>query len=77
MGVLIQIRDVPEDVHRILKSRAALKGQTLSDYLREELSTLAGRPTPEEIWERIKARPAIPGVSGAGLIREQRDAREK
>jgi plasmid stability protein len=76
MGVLIQIRNVPEETHRVLKARAALKGRTLSDYLREELVDLAERPTPEEIWKRIEERPTV-DFSAAEAIRAEREARER
>lgn len=56
MGVLIQIRDVPEDVHRRLKARAAASGTSLSEYLRGVLGRAAGRPTTEELQARIHAR---------------------
>jgi plasmid stability protein len=55
---LIQIRDVPEDVHRTLKARAAATGTSLSDYLRREITRVARTPTPEELDERIRARGA-------------------
>jgi plasmid stability protein len=53
---LIQIRDVPEDVHRTLKSRAAAQGRSLSDYLLNEVTRVARTPTPEELDERIRSR---------------------
>ena len=56
MGVLIQIRDVPEDVHRTLKARAALAGVSLSEYLRVLLARASARPTPSELAARIAAR---------------------
>ena len=56
MGVLVQIRDVPEDVHGILKARAALAGVSLSEYVRGVLARTASRPTPSELSARIKAR---------------------
>lgn len=59
MGVLVQIRDVPEPVHRTLKARAASSGTSLSEYLRELLTRAAGRPTPEELAARIEARGAV------------------
>jgi antitoxin FitA len=59
MGVLVQIRDVPEETHRILKARAALAGVSLSEYLRVMLSRAAARPTPEELTARIAAREAV------------------
>ena len=77
MGVLIQIRDVPEDVHRKLKSRAAASGQSLTEYLREMLVRSADRPTPEELWERIEARgPVELDEPSEVTIRRFRDAYE-
>ncbi len=58
---LIQIRDVPDDVHRTLKARAAAQGTSLSDYVLAEVARLARIPTPEELDERIRAR------SGTGI----------
>lgn len=60
MGILVQIRDTPEDVHRILKARAATAGMSLSEYLRTLLSRSAARPTPEELSARIRARGSAP-----------------
>ncbi len=56
MSKMIQIRDVPDDVHRTLKSRAAIAGMSLSDYLKRDLVEAAKRPTLEEIDARIRAR---------------------
>lgn len=52
---MIQIRGVPEDVHRTLKSRAALEGLSLSDYLKRDLVLSAHRPTMRELDERLRA----------------------
>jgi plasmid stability protein len=59
MASLVQIRDVPEDVHRKLKSRAAASGVSLSEYLRTLLERDAARPTPEELSARIAARGSV------------------
>ena len=59
MGTLIQIRDVPDDVHRTLKARAAMSGMSLSEYLRGVLGRAVSRPTPEELAARIEARGAV------------------
>jgi plasmid stability protein len=56
MGVLVQIRDVPEPVHRTLKARAAASGMSFSQYLRALLARSAERPTPEELAARVRAR---------------------
>jgi plasmid stability protein len=59
MGVLVQVRDVPEDVHRALKARAAASGVSLSEYLRGLLAQAAARPTPAELAARVQARGAV------------------
>lgn len=77
MGVLVQIRDVPEDVHKMLKSRAAASGQSLTEYLRAMLIASAGRPTPEELSARIDARgPLELDEPSEVTIRRMRDALE-
>jgi plasmid stability protein len=69
---LIQIRNVPEDVHRTLKVRAAAAGTSLSEYVLREVTRVARSPTPEELDERIQARrPA--NVTTADIL-EARDA---
>ena len=74
MGTLVQIRDVPEDVHRTLKSRAALQGVSLSEYLRGELQRIADRPTPAELQARLARRqPVRSAESSAQAIREPRE----
>lgn len=72
----IQIRHVPEDVHRALKSRAALAGMSLSDYALAELRRSADQPTREEVLDRLLARqrPDLP-VSAADIIRSSREDR--
>jgi plasmid stability protein len=59
MSALLQIRDVPDDVHRTLKARAAASGQSLSEYVRGVLARTAARPTPQELSRRIDARGAV------------------
>jgi plasmid stability protein len=58
MGVLVQIRDVPDEVHHTLKARAAVSGVSLSEYVRGVLARSASRPTPTELAARIEARGA-------------------
>jgi plasmid stability protein len=53
---LIQIRNVPDDVHRTLKVRAAAEGTSLSDYVLREVTRVARTPTPEELDARIRRR---------------------
>lgn len=77
MGVLIQIRDVPEDVHRKLKARAAASGVSLTEYLRAMLIRSADRPTPDEVAARIQARgPMELDEPSEVTIRRLRDALE-
>jgi plasmid stability protein len=64
---LIQIRDVPEDVHRTLKARAAAQGTSLSEYVLREVTRAARTPTPEELDERIRLRSA-PAVTTADIL---------
>jgi len=71
---MIQIRNVPASVHRKLKSRAALVGKSLSDYLLEEIRRLAELPTVDEMLERLATRkPVSTSLSPADAIREERD----
>jgi antitoxin FitA len=71
----VQIRDVPEDVHRRLKARAASEGQSLNEYLLAQLTEIARLPTLAELSERIRAREPYTGPSSASIIREDRDTR--
>ena len=76
MSKMIQIRNVPDALHRTLKVRAAQAGMTLSDYLLAELRRSAERPTAGELWSRIRSRPPVqPAVPVAEAIRQERDAR--
>jgi antitoxin FitA len=76
MGVMIQIRNVPADLHRELKSRAALAGMSLSDYLLREIRQVAERPTMEQVLTRLRALPPVePVPSSAEIIRAERDQR--
>ncbi len=69
----IQIRHGPEDLHRTLKSRAALAGMSLSEYLLHEARKLAERPTIEELRQRLRQRqPVHQRIDTAALIREGR-----
>jgi len=75
MPAMIQIRNVPDALYRRLKSRAALEGMSLSDYLLAELRRVAERPTLGELRERLERRPAVtPIVSPEQAVRDERDA---
>ena len=74
MGAMIQIRTVPEILHRELKSRAALAGMSLSDYLLNEIRQVAERPTLDQLRARLDSRPAaIVSLSPAEAVRAERD----
>ncbi len=74
MAKMIQIRNVPDDLHRKLKARAAEQGLSLSDYLLRLAEREAGRPTIEELSERIRRRGRVRlKTSAADVIREMRD----
>jgi hypothetical protein len=71
---LVQVRDVPDEVHRVLKSRAAMEGISLSEYLRGELERVAARPTTRELAERLAGREPAGGEAPALTVRRMRDA---
>jgi plasmid stability protein len=76
MSVMIQIRNVPDTLHRQLKSRAALAGMSLSDYLLSEIRLVAERPTLDELRARLEHRAATaPSVAPAQAVRAERDRR--
>ena len=76
MPKMIQLRNVPDELHRRLKSRAALEGLSLSDYLLAEVRKVAERPSVRELRvrlesrERVRLRPAP-----AQVIRAERERR--
>lgn len=74
MTTMVQIRNVPDALHRRLKSRAALAGMSLSDYLLSELRQVAERPTLDELRARLHSRPETNlSVSPADAVRAERD----
>lgn len=76
MSKMIQLRNVPDALHRTLKARAATAGMSLSDYLLAEVREIAQRPTLAELRERLHQREAITArLDTAGAVREERDAR--
>ena len=73
MSKMIQLRNVPDAVHRQLKAKAALEGMSLSDFLIREAKLIAGRPTDEEMRRRLQARPPVKlKTSPTDIIREMR-----
>ena len=76
MSKMIQLRNVPDALHRSLKARAAMAGQSLSDYLLAEIKEVAKRPTLAELRERVHRRkPVAVEIDTARLVREEREAR--
>jgi antitoxin FitA len=73
---MIQVRNVPENLHRTLKARAAAAGMSLSDYLLAELRKIAERPTMDELRKRLQQRePVNLPISAAEMVRQERDSR--
>jgi antitoxin FitA len=76
MSKMIQIRDVPDEIHGVLRTRAAQAGLSLSDYLLQEVTRIAQRPTIEELTRRIRARGAANvRESSARAVRAERGGR--
>ena len=76
MPATIQLRNVPDALHRRLKSRAALAGMPLSDYLLNQLRAVADRPTIEELRARLeRLLPFTLSVTPAQAVRAERDRR--
>ena len=76
MGHMIQIRNVPSDIHREMKSRAAKAGMSLSEYLLREIRQIAETPTLEEMMARLAKRPpAITELTSEEAVRAERDGR--
>lgn len=71
----LQVRDVPQDVHRTLKARAAASGRSLSEYVLGILEREAQHPTLDELLDRVRARGAVDLGDGAQrILRAERDA---
>lgn len=71
----VQIRGVPEGIHRRLKSQAALAGQSLNEFLLARMNDIARVPTVPELAARIREREPYTGPPSAAVIREERDDR--
>jgi hypothetical protein len=76
MSRMIQVRNVPDNLHRTIKAQAAMAGMTLSDFLLAEIRRLAERPTLAELRERVQRRSVVSGAEPAAVaVRRERDAR--
>jgi hypothetical protein len=75
MPKTIQVRDVPDDVHGILKARAAREGMSLSAFLKWELQRAAARPSIQEWLDRtLQAKPILANITPAQAVRELRES---
>ena len=75
-GTMVQIRNVPTELHRKLKARAAIEGLSMSDFVMRELRKALERPTRQEILDRLRARPVRRLLRPAAeVIRAERDVR--
>ncbi len=76
MSKMIQLRNVPDALHRTLKARAAMAGMSLSDYLLAEIREMAERPTLSEFRVRLhKREPVSVQLDTARLVEEERAGR--
>jgi plasmid stability protein len=72
---MIQIRNVPVELHRQLKVRAAVEGMSMSEYLLRELRKALERPARQELLERLRRKPVRRlRRPAADIIREERDS---
>jgi plasmid stability protein len=76
MNKMIQIRNVPDALHRKVKARAAQSGMTLSDYLLLEIERITAIPTREEMIERLHSRRSVKlKTPAAEMVRKARESR--
>ena len=74
MSTMIQIRNVPDDLHRRVKARAALAGMSMSEYILRELKKTLAKPTRDELLQRLQSlEPVRPSISAADVVREERE----
>jgi antitoxin FitA len=77
MSKMIQVRNVPDRLHRELVHRARARGQSLTEYVQGILEREIARPPAEEVFERVATRePVDLGAAAADLIRDERGLRE-
>ncbi|HEY9350283.1 MAG TPA: hypothetical protein VIP75_06280 [Acidothermales bacterium] len=77
MVSLLQIRDVPDELRRVLKARAAARGQSLNSFLLEVLSRELSRPSVAEVLDRAAQRAEQATGSSVEAIREAREERDR
>jgi plasmid stability protein len=76
MATMVQIRNVPDELHRKLKARAALAGMSISEYLLREIERSLERPTREELLARLRSRERVePREPIATAVSAEREGR--
>lgn len=75
MGSLLQIRNVPDEARRVLKARAASRGESLNTYLLALIERDVARPTVEEVLQRAARRAGRADASALGVLEEARAER--
>jgi len=74
---MLQVRNLPEQTHQILRVRAAKAGQSLSDYVAAALERLVAVPTMDELLERVHLRSDVePAVSAADMLLAERESHQ-
>ena len=77
MSKMIQVRNVPDRLHRELARRARARGQTLTDYIQDLLEREAARAPADEVFDRVETRSKVKLTRrAASLVREGRASRE-
>jgi antitoxin FitA len=71
----IQVRNVPDDVHRVLRARAAAAGVSLSDFALGELERVARHPPVADLLRRARARAG--GASAEAIVAAVREGRDR
>lgn len=77
MAKNLQIRNVPDDVHAVVRARAAEAGLSLSDYLLREITAFARRPTAREVFERLARRSHEHGPTVDDIVSAIHDGRDE
>ena len=76
MSKMLQVRNIPDELHRRLKSRAALAGTSMSDYVLREIRQSLEKPTRQELFDRIARLPPVePDPPPSEVLREARERR--
>lgn len=73
----VQVKDVPDDVHAVLRQRAAAAGQSLQEYVLKLLTEEARTPTVAEVLDRAASRAggSVPAVAAVRILRSERARR--